>query len=160
MQLLLLALLRCQRLLLPCQPAFRCLLAALMWGWVRSGGVSWRAREEAAGLATFFAQALARSPSLASIHLRPLPPRSNGITALGVADGVYSWREEGIDAGMFRCAAAKWRAGEGVPACCGFGPSVAILDVPSWHHPFSLQVEVGKVCSPPNPPQPFPAAAA
>ena len=29
------------------------------------------------------------------------PPCSNGIYALGVADGVYMWKEQGIDAGAF-----------------------------------------------------------
>lgn len=37
-------------------------------------------------------------------HIHLLLCGSNGITAMGVADGVYMWKEKGIDAGMFRCA--------------------------------------------------------
>lgn len=37
----------------------------------------------------------------------PVPPCSNGIYALGVADGVYMWREKGIDAGLFSRVRAR-----------------------------------------------------
>ena len=44
---------------------------------------------------------------------------SNGITAMGVADGVYMWREQGIDAGLFRCARGAgqpcWWGRQGAP---------------------------------------------
>ena len=34
-------------------------------------------------------------------HVKPCPPRSNGLFGLGVADGVYMWAKLGIDSGVF-----------------------------------------------------------
>ena len=52
--------------------------------------------------------------------------RSNGITAMGVADGVYMWKEKGIDAGSFRwgCVCAVLRVNSASASHCAAAVSL------------------------------------
>ncbi|EFN56907.1 hypothetical protein CHLNCDRAFT_144584 [Chlorella variabilis] len=53
----------------------------------------------------------------------------NGITALGVADGVYMWKDKGIDAGMFSIATPAGRSPARRQGC----GHACHTDVPTTH---------------------------